>query len=311
LLTHQALGEKESIALAQNQPAGKFQPVPPPKGDVPKPTSEPRKSAPPDVSALPPPPPLDSSASAPNPPPEEAQLVHPLPHAEITRLEVQGAREIRRLLSQPTDKLKGGIDPGTPLNDALDFIRRTHGITIRIDNVAFKQEGQENVEESQVQLPPSRGIRLGTILQSLLSRLEPVSATYLVQGNHVTIVPFSHGFDPQHLGGRQLLNVEFYERPLDKALQDLADLSGITVLLDPKVGKKAQTPVVATLQNVPLRTAVRLLADMADLKAVTVDNVLYVTTRANAEALEKEETERGAPRPGPVAPITGPPPVGM
>jgi type II secretory pathway component HofQ len=144
-----------------------------------------------------------------------------------------------------------------------------------------------------------------------LSQLEPVQGTYLVQGGHLTIVPAAYAFDPQELGAGQLLNVEFYERPLDKALQDLADLSGITVLLDPKVGKKAQTPVVATLQNVPLRTAVRLLADMADLKAVTVDNVLYVTTRANADALEKEETERGAPRPGPVAPITGGGPPGV
>jgi hypothetical protein len=49
------------------------------------------------------------------------------------------------------------------------------------------------------------------------------------------------------------------------------------------------------LTNVPLDTAVQLLADMAELKVVHRDNVLYVTTPEHAAKLEKDYG-RGRPR---------------
>jgi hypothetical protein len=39
------------------------------------------------------------------------------------------------------------------------------------------------------------------------------------------------------------------------------------------------------LKNVPLGTAVQLLADLAELKAVQLDNAWYVTTPENAARL--------------------------
>jgi hypothetical protein len=55
---------------------------------------------------------------------------------------------------------------------------------------------------------------------------------------------------------------------------------------------------------VPLETVVRLLADMAEVKAVALDNVLYVTTPENAEKLHQENLARL----GLTAPESGPPP---
>jgi hypothetical protein len=54
------------------------------------------------------------------------------------------------------------------------------------------------------------------------------------------------------------------------------------------MGEKGKTAVTARLINVPLDRAVRLLADMADLKAVLLGNVLYVTSKENAAQWEKE-----------------------
>ncbi len=42
----------------------------------------------------------------------------------------------------------------------------------------------------------------------------------------------------------------------------------------------------------PLDTAVRILADMADLQPVIMDNVIYVTTRENAVRLEADHQKR-------------------
>src|SRR5262249_37776676 len=69
--------------------------------------------------------------------------------------------------------------------------------------------------------------------------------------------------------------------------------SGINVVIDCRVAESAaNTPVTATFTLVPLDTAVRFLADMADLGTVAADNVLYVTTKANAEAIRAEQAQR-------------------
>jgi hypothetical protein len=69
---------------------------------------------------------------------------------------------------------------------------------------------------------------------------------------------------------------------LAEALQQLATTTGYSIVVDGRAADKGKTPVSATLTNVPVDTAVRVLADMADLKPVQVDNVFYVTTPENA-----------------------------
>jgi hypothetical protein len=80
------------------------------------------------------------------------------------------------------------------------------------------------------------------------------------------------------------------------------------VVLDARVEDKGALKVTALLRNVPVETAVEVLADMAGLAVVQRGNVLYVTSTENAAKLLKErgwskETQR-APRPS----IRGPEP---
>ena len=49
--------------------------------------------------------------------------------------------------------------------------------------------------------------------------------------------------------------------------------------------KEAKAPVSIQLEDVPLETAVRLLAEMAGLKPVRVGNVLFVTKKETANEL--------------------------
>ena len=85
---------------------------------------------------------------------------------------------------------------------------------------------------------------------------------------------------------------DFEEQPLKLALRSVSNKTGSNIVLDPRAGEKAQTAVTARLMNVPVDTAVRILADMADLQVVRLDNVLYVTTRENAARLQ---AQRNAP----------------
>jgi type II secretory pathway component GspD/PulD (secretin) len=87
-----------------------------------------------------------------------------------------------------------------------------------------------------------------------------------------------------------LVSVVFEKRPLTEALKELSTLTDVSIVVDSRAGEKEGN--TATFKNVPLDTAVRVLADIAGLSSVLIDNVLYVTTRPNAKALEAEQAKR-------------------
>ena len=61
------------------------------------------------------------------------------------------------------------------------------------------------------------------------------------------------------------------------------------IVLDSRhTAEKGQSAVSAIFNNVPLDTAVRLLADQSDLQAVLLDDVLVVTTKEQARSMQAE-----------------------
>src|SRR5262249_9215543 len=102
-------------------------------------------------------------------------------------------------------------------------------------------------------------------------------ATYLVRPTHIEITTVVRAHP-----SRRTVCATFVKRPLGEALQELSDLTGISVVVDARVEDKLKLPVTATLkEKTNLMAAVRFLADMADLKVVAVENALYVTSKAN------------------------------
>src|SRR5262249_1285354 len=89
-----------------------------------------------------------------------------------------------------------------------------------------------------------------------------------------------------------LVQNTFEKKALEKVLRELADECEFSIVLDGRVEDKAKAVVSGRFQNTPLDTAVRLLADMADLKPFLVDNVLYVTSKENAALLEEQELKK-------------------
>jgi hypothetical protein len=88
---------------------------------------------------------------------------------------------------------------------------------------------------------------------------------------------------------------------LAEALGELSDLSGVSVVLDSRGQKEDKLVVSADFRNVPVQDAVRDLADKAGMKSVFMENLLYVTSKKNAERLEKEKVKKreAAPAKGP------------
>jgi hypothetical protein len=151
-------------------------------------------------------------------------------------------------------------------------------------------------------------VPLASVLKKVLARVPSASgATYVLRRDGIEITtegakwaefrnPSDHALpglaDDMDPNGPPpvpivLVEAEFDKRPLDEALKELAVATECNVLLDARAAEQAR-PVTATLINVPLDTAVDLLADMSGLHVVSRDRVLYVTTKENAEAMQKE-----------------------
>jgi hypothetical protein len=96
--------------------------------------------------------------------------------------------ELDQLLKSPTDKLRLGIDPRTPLKDALAKVGKLHEIKIDVDTAAFAKEGLRDIEELPCELFPLKAIPLGVLLQFLLDSLD-ADAVYEVRKDRLVIVP--------------------------------------------------------------------------------------------------------------------------
>jgi hypothetical protein len=193
-----------------------------------------------------------------------------------------------------------GLDAKTAVGDALGLLSERYGVNIEVNEAAFKEAGVDNPVEQTIDrgLPKMNNARLEAVLRKLLARI-PGDAAYLIRADGIEITTRPH--QKLEVWGAEyegpflpLVHANFDRKPLGEALRELSDRTGFNIVVDARVATKAETAVTAKLTNTPLDTAVRILADMADLKPFLTDNLLYVTTKENATRLEEQERQKAA-----------------
>jgi RNA polymerase sigma factor (sigma-70 family) len=209
------------------------------------------------------------------------------------------ASRLREKLSQEID-YSGVDDARATLGDVLDQLSKRYNLTFDIDQEAFNlnplNDGEPlaGVEICDTPIPPMR-TTLSTVLRRILRH---VHATYLIRRNRIEItteaavraelgVPANSPLPP--LVGDTLAN-----EPLAEGLRHLAQQSGFNIVVDPRIADKLQTQATLEFNNVPVDTAVRLVANMVGMSVVRLDNVLYVTTADNAKHLREEQAQINA-----------------
>ena len=98
----------------------------------------------------------------------------------------------------------GYDDPKMTLAQALDDLRKQHGIAIKVNEQAFELEDVENVLKTRiadpVSLPPLARVSVNTVLKRILARVPALSGVTLVQrgeGIEITTGRFARaGFEP-------------------------------------------------------------------------------------------------------------------
>jgi hypothetical protein len=211
---------------------------------------------------------------------------------------VTRAERLRQRLNIQVN-LDKGIDPNTPLKDAIEFLADRYDLPMLIDSKAFETIGVQKVEEQPVQLPKMVGVSMRTVLRLLMAQIkgDVYHGTYIVQGDCVILTTTAHVYQGEQWSLELSLppptvDVDANQKPFSTVVQDIVDASGVNVLIDPKVGDKARRQISVTLGHVPVDTAVRLVSDMVGLRLVIIDNVLYVTTPENAKDLQAEQKAR-------------------
>ncbi|AMV27917.1 hypothetical protein VT84_26170 [Gemmata sp. SH-PL17] len=109
---------------------------------------------------------------------------------------------------------------------------------------------------------------------------------------------------------RQRVNVNCDGIAFGTAVKQLSADCGANIVIDPRLKDKANAAVTLKLDDVPLETAIRLMAEVADLGTVRMSNVLFVTTTERADKLRPNADGPTQPAPGnPVFPFPAGGPV--
>jgi hypothetical protein len=215
-----------------------------------------------------------------------------------TSEQARRAAEVRKKLAA-TNAFGSIDDPEVKLEDALQLLLGRNGLAYEVNEQAFKDEMVDNVLDRAIgkAIPKMTNVSLETVLRRMLARIPSSSGTtFVVRGGVVEITTRRYASPSQWgVGAGESgtvfppeTSIAFEKRPLQEALQEIADATGVNVVLDARAGDKGKTPVTATMRGVGVDTAVQLLANMADLTILPVENVLYVTTRENAKVLRAE-----------------------
>jgi hypothetical protein len=225
------------------------------------------------------------------------------PAAKETAKRPLSRQAIIHLLNKPIDTASFKA-PQLKFRDflgLLDDILSKEGIELPmlVDFRAFKEDdpnaypnGEEDLYRLEISIPQHvRRLPMATLLRIALSRFPNNyvnnNATWIVRNGMIEFTTTSNA-SPAALMDASF-EAAFDQRPLLSAIRELSDRTGVTILLDPKVGNKSETTVTATFSNgVPLRTAVSLLAVMSGLEMVEVPGALFVTSPENAAEMLRD-----------------------
>jgi RNA polymerase sigma factor (sigma-70 family) len=222
------------------------------------------------------------------------------------------------------DKPFGLKADGVSVGELLSQIEEMTGLVVRVDVAAFRRLGAfdhnqgtdanqflTTLYDTKTVLPrrvdklPVRDVLADTLAQS-----RTVPATFQVRGGQLVIVPayvppVRPGVNPLQPTGEdadvpfldaKTLNEQIYgpvvsvtadKKPLADILAELRKQTGANIVLDPRCdGAEKKAAVTVTLNDVRLYDALRVIADMAELKMVYAGNIYYVTTPANAKTFQ-------------------------
>ena len=181
-------------------------------------------------------------------------------------------------LRQPL-KLNVELD-GMALRDLIGIVEKDHKLKFIVNENQFKSAGEASIRDKKLTLRQTVcGIRVSKALDLMLDN---IGAQYIVRKDLIEIVPLMEGVHVVRITGI------YKERPLNEVLAEIADDCDTTILVAPQTGDARMMFINARLLNVPLESALELLAVQADLRVVKRKNAYLITGKDHANELTEE-----------------------
>jgi hypothetical protein len=199
--------------------------------------------------------------------------------------------------ASPAEKVRTALDQvisvdvsEQPLDLALKQLHEQTKLNFVLDRFTLQQMGL--VPE---QMPVNVKLKDVKVKSALRSILTPFNLSYAIIGDTVLVSTDEMAMYRQM---RQRVNLDCEKEELATVLKKLARETATNLMVDTRAAKEAKMEVTLQMEDVPLETAVRLMAEMAGLKPVRVGNVLFVTTKANANEMRADPdlAQPGGPR---------------
>jgi hypothetical protein len=215
---------------------------------------------------------------------------NPLPKSKVGKGASTPSRSaaVRQALAERIDVPEEFRKPGqpVPLRSALSYIdeklaNQNQQLQIDVERESFKAANGDPIDilESNVSLPPFfKSMTVQETLEIMLKQA-PIPTTYLIRNGHIVIL----ARDAANIHGLldQGIAIHFREVPLKYAIEDLADRTGLTVMVDPRCGAGLSSSVSLQTQNdVSVRGILSSWADMFDLKLMINDHRVLLMPRA-------------------------------
>jgi hypothetical protein len=182
-----------------------------------------------------------------------------------------------------------------PLREFLKNLWQSLGdegkkLGLRVDAQAFANENPDvmPVLDVPVRLPASpKKLSLAASLAVALGRVPINNATYFVSRGYIEITTYDRAYGITGIS-RGWIGPQTFQGPLEEVLDEMAEITGHNILIDPKVKDKVKTVVKAKFINkVEFSTALAVLTEMAGLSFTPhMDmgkGIYYVTTKENAK----------------------------
>ena len=201
---------------------------------------------------------------------------------------LNSVEKLRQQLDKPiTIKLEN-----MTLAAAVEQLRKQTKLNIVLDSLTIQQQLGIAPEQTPLTGPVDlKDVKVRTALRTLLS---PYTLDYVPIGDTIVVTTEDMAMTRQL---RQRISVDLDKAEFAAALKQIAHETATNLILDARFEKQAQAKVTLRLEDVPMETVVRLLAEMAGLKPVRVGNALFVTSKENAAEM-RQDPDLAQPNPG-------------
>lgn len=185
------------------------------------------------------------------------------------------------------DKIRKTLDQvialdyaGQSFSEAIQHLRDRTQLPIVLDQIALQQLGLIDGMPFNIEMRNVGG-KVRSALQHLLGTF---NLTYVILEDCMLITTEETAVARQM---RQRVPIDLTDIPATKALRQVARQAGVSLVIDPRVVKAAGQNVTLQLEDVSVETSLRLVAELVDLKAVRMGNVVFVTDDARLRFVPK------------------------